>query len=246
MLQASVQTNVGKIRASNQDTVFVSIDPVGPLPNLFIVADGMGGHNGGEIASSSAVTYFCDYILASGQILTESLLDILTAAAVAANTNVLSKAKESPDLFGMGTTFTACTIFDNKCIIVHVGDSRAYAITSDSITQLTNDHSYVNEMVKAGQITESEAREHPKRNVLTRVLGINSDMSVDGYVHIMEPGSIILLCSDGLYNMVPENEIKTLINTSQESACDLVTAANDNGGADNISVIVVKVLEVIP
>ena len=246
MLQASVQTDVGKMRSINQDTVFVSTEPVGPLPNLFIVADGMGGHNGGEIASTSAVACFCDHLQASGQSLTESILDILTAAAVAANANVLSQAKISPSLSGMGTTLTACTISDNKCTIVHIGDSRAYSVTQNSITQLTNDHSYVSEMIKAGQLTENEARVHPKRNVLTKVLGISSDMTVDGYVYVMEPDSVILLCSDGLYNMISEDEIKTLINTSQEDACDLVAAANDGGGADNISVIVVRVLEVIP
>ena len=244
MLKASAKTNVGKMRSVNQDTVFVSCGPVGPLPNLFIVADGMGGHNGGEIASTAAIAHFCDYISAQTDS-SEGPLDLLTSAIIAANKSVLSQAEKEPELSGMGTTLTACTINGSKCNIIHIGDSRAYTVTKDTITQLTNDHSFVNEMVKAGQITQTEAREHPKRNILTKVLGINSEMSADGYVTEMEPGSVILLCSDGLYNMVPEDEIKSIIYTSEEPADALVAAANEKGGSDNISVVVVK-CEVIP
>ena len=247
MLKVSVQTNIGKTRSVNQDTVFVSCESVGPLPNLFIVADGMGGHNGGEIASKAAITHFCDNIKSKGFSQNEGTLDLLTSAARAANMGVISQAEMNPDLSGMGTTLTACTIETStevkKGFIVHIGDSRAYVITSGQrssdqvITQLTNDHSYVNEMVKAGQITQNEAREHPKRNILTKALGINTEMSADGYVFDIEPNSVILLCSDGLYNMVPEDEIKSIINNSpQEPATALVKAANDRGGTDNISI----------
>lgn len=241
MLKASAETNVGKARSVNQDTIFVSIEPVGPLPNLFIVADGMGGHNGGDIASQTAIAHFCDYIQSSGQKLASGILDIMTSAALVANAKVLCQAKSTPELSGMGTTLTACTIHDGKCNIIHIGDSRAYIITSEDITQLTQDHSYVNEMVKAGQITEDEAREHPKRNVLTRVLGVNPDMSADGHIVDVAPGSVILLCSDGLYNMVPEDEIKSLINESKEPAEALIAAANEGGGLDNISAVIVRV-----
>ena len=245
MLNVSVQTNIGKMRAVNQDTVFVTCKQIGTLPNLFIVADGMGGHNGGEIASKTAIAHFCDHIKSSTE---EEMLDLLTSAASTANIGILSLAEKDPALTGMGTTLTACTIIGNKCFIVHIGDSRAYAVTNDTITQLTHDHSYVNEMVRAGQITQNEAREHPKRNILTRVLGINPKMSADGYVTHIKPDSFILLCSDGLYNMVSENEIKNLIYSSQEPAPALVAAANAGGGTDNISVIVIetKCKEVIP
>ena len=241
MLKAFARTNVGKTRSVNQDTIFVSTEPVGPLPNLFIVADGMGGHNGGDIASKAAVAHFCDHIKSSGQKLASGILDILTSAALVANSKVLSQAETNPELSGMGTTLTACTVHDGKCNIIHIGDSRVYAVTPEEITQLTQDHSYVNEMVKAGQLTRHEAREHPKRNVLTRVLGVNPDMSADGHIVDVATGSVILLCSDGLYNMVPEEEIKTLINTSHEPAEALVAAANDGGGLDNISAVIVKV-----
>ena len=246
MLQAFVLTDVGKMRSVNQDAIYSSTEPVGPLPNLFIVADGMGGHNGGEIASQSAVTYFCDYIKASKKVSAEGALDLMTSAAHSANKSVLSQAELSPKLVGMGTTLTACTIFGNKCNIVHIGDSRAYVVTPSTITQITHDHSYVNEMVKAGQITENEAKDHPKRNILTRALGIAPDITVDGHIYELESGSVILLCSDGLFNMVSEESIKDLINSEQEPTAALVTAANDSGGADNISVIIVKINEVIP
>ena len=249
MLRVSSQTNIGKTRAVNQDTVFVSCEPIGPVPNLFIVADGMGGHNGGEIASNAAIAHFCNHIKDS-HAEPDGLLDLLMGAAHSANTSVLAQAKDNPDLTGMGTTLTACTIINGKCVIVHIGDSRAYAITADKTYQLTNDHSFVNEMVKAGQITQIEAREHPKRNILTKVLGINSEMSADGYVIDVKPDSVILLCSDGLYNMVTEDEISVIIKSAQESGQNsaeaLVNAANARGGTDNISVVVIDCKEVIP
>ena len=247
MLNVSVQTNIGKTRAVNQDTVFVSCESIGSLPNLFIVADGMGGHNGGEIASKAAISHFCEYVR-NEQAEEEGLLDLLMSAARAANIGVLSQAKDNSSLAGMGTTLTACTIINaSKCIIVHIGDSRAYTATNNTLTQITHDHSFVNEMVKAGQITQNEAREHPKRNILTKVLGISQEMSADGYVVDCKPGSVILLCSDGLYNMVPDDEILAIINSTENSkenppqgpAEALVAAANARGGTDNISVVVI-------
>ena len=253
MLKVSAQTNIGKTRSVNQDSVFVSTDPWGLLPNLFIVADGMGGHNGGEIASKTAISQFCGHIKIqsdqTGQAGVEEILDLLTSAALAANAGVLSMADASPELTGMGTTLTACTIDEGgKCNIIHIGDSRAYVIASSElsskkITQVTHDHSFVNEMVKAGQITQNEAREHPKRNVLTKVLGINPEMSADGYVIDTEPGSIILLCSDGLYNMVPEDEILSIVNENEEPAITLIETANDRGGTDNISVVIIEIVQ---
>lgn len=240
MLQVSVRTDVGRTRSVNQDKVFASTEPFGPLPNLFIVADGMGGHNGGEIASESAVTHFCDYIKASEQISAEGTLDLLLSAAHKANNQVLSQSKAVPELSGMGTTLTACTISDNKCTIIHIGDSRAYTIDEHKITQITNDHSFVNEMIKAGQITKNEAKDHPKRNVLTRALGIASDLNADGYIHEIEQGSTILLCSDGLYNMVQECDIKNIINFNPDPITELIITANNHGGFDNISAIIIK------
>jgi len=239
MLKAVAQTNIGKTRTVNQDTVFVSMEAVGCLPNLFIVADGMGGHKGGDVASSVAIESFCEFLrgAASG----EEVLDVMTSAARSANDRVVAKAAESDELSGMGTTMTACTIFEGKYFIVHIGDSRAYKITEDEIVQLTNDHSYVNEMVKAGQITHDEAKGHPRRNILTRVLGVNDEMAADGYVAEVSAGSVILLCSDGLYNMVAEPNISEIIKTHENPARALIEAANEKGGTDNISVIVINI-----
>ena len=241
MLKASAQTDVGKTRSVNQDRVYVSVEAVGPLANLFIVADGMGGHKGGEIASQVAIEHFCAYVRDCDYTPDDEILDLMTSAIRVANIGVLSRATGDDELSGMGTTFTACTVFGGKYYIVHIGDSRAYKITAEVIVQLTHDHSFVNEMVRAGQLTQDEARDHPKRNVLTRVLGINEEMSADGYVFEAEPGSVILLCSDGLFNMIQEEEIKHIVNTSDEPALPLVETANEKGGTDNISVIVINV-----
>ena len=245
MIKASGLTDTGKTRNLNQDAIFISAEPIGPLPNLFIVADGMGGHKGGEIASKFAIAYFTDYVRTAEDISSEDTLDLLTVAAKYANEEVLRQAELDPELSGMGTTFTACTIVlaeeYSKCNIIHIGDSRAYAITQGSVTQLTNDHSFVSEMMKAGQLSHSEAREHPKRNVLTRVLGPSLDMTADGYVYDIKQDRVILLCSDGLYNMLSEDEIRDLANNSDKPAEALIDAANEKGGLDNISVVLVKI-----
>ncbi|MCL2016037.1 MAG: Stp1/IreP family PP2C-type Ser/Thr phosphatase [Defluviitaleaceae bacterium] len=243
MLEVFAKTDVGRMRSINQDSIFVSTQSVGALSNLFIVADGMGGHNAGEVASGEAIKYFCGHIMSGDDTITlpcDEVLDMLTSAAYTANIGVRTQAQNNPQLAGMGTTLTACTICNSRCNIVHIGDSRAYQITEDNIYQLTTDHSYVNEMLRAGQITPAQAINHPKRNVLTKVLGVSPDMMVDGYVFEIIPRSTILLCSDGLYNMVSEEEIKFLINTQQDPAIALINAANRNGGADNIAVIVIK------
>ncbi|MCL1988508.1 MAG: Stp1/IreP family PP2C-type Ser/Thr phosphatase [Firmicutes bacterium] len=231
------------MRSINQDSIFASSHSIGSLANLFIVADGMGGHKAGEVASSEAITYFCGHIQSgdsSYRLPCDEVLDMLTSAAYTANIGVRSKANSSPLYKGMGTTLTACTICEDKCNIVHIGDSRAYQITKDNIFQLTTDHSYVNEMIRMGQITPEQAVNHPRRNVLTKVLGVSPDMLVDGYVFEVLPDSSILLCSDGLYTMLSNDEIKHLINTRPDPATSLITAANARGGADNIAVIVVK------
>ena len=168
-------------------------------------------------------------------------MDILNSAARTANLMVLSKAGKDPSLSGMGTTMTACTISGGKCYIIHIGDSRAYIAKGGVLTQLTYDHSYVNEMVRAGKMTPEEAKGHPRRNVLTRVLGFSEEMSADGYVHDVESNSVVLLCSDGLYNMVPDKKINKIATSSSEPAKKLVDTANKNGGKDNISVVIIRI-----
>ena len=244
MLKVSASSDVGimrKLRSVNQDAIFVSPEPVGSLGNVFVIADGMGGHRGGEVASKTAIDHFLQSIRQNNDVPEEGVLDLLTSAAAYANEKIYIQAEEVPELNGMGTTFTACTISNRKCSIIHVGDSRTYALNNGILTQITSDHSYVSEMVKAGQITLAEAKAHPKRNILTQVLGIHPKLSADGYIYNAEPNSVILLCSDGLYTMVSDEDIINIINTAEEPASALVEAANNRGGADNISVIVVNI-----
>lgn len=243
MLAASC-SDIGKVRSQNQDAVFASTEPVGALPNLFIVADGMGGHNAGEIASNRSLFFFREYLEQHTMHNAEDgFLDLMVSAAAYANEKIYEQSTNDPSLSGMGTTFTAC-VFTPKCEIVHIGDSRAYLIHSGNITQLTNDHSYVNEMIRAGQLTQSEAREHPNRHVLTRVLGVDPYMTADGYVYEAVTGSTVLLCSDGLTNML-SNEALCAIVSSGASISDraqaLVDEANRHGGNDNISVVLIDV-----
>jgi protein phosphatase len=232
------KTDVGLTRPVNQDSIFVSEGPLGPLPNLFVVADGLGGHAGGEVASRLAVEFFREYLAGcAGR--GEGCLDLMAEAASVANNRVFETARNDPALFSMGTTFTACVIFGGMCEIIHIGDSRVYEIVGFNIKQLSVDHTYVNEMVRSGQLTPEEAKEHPKRNMLMRALGTSPDARADGYVHKLAPSGVVLLCSDGLTSMLDDIEIAALV-TAREPANSLVKAANERGGYDNISVIVIK------
>jgi protein phosphatase len=237
-------TDKGRVRTQNQDTVFCSQSAVGPLPNLFIVADGMGGHNAGDVASQLAVETFSRFILEADS--GPGYLDLLVDAAVAANEAVYDLSVRESQYSGMGTTFSACVIAGGKCEIVHIGDSRIYMITGSAITQLTNDHSYVNEMVRAGKLTPEQAIKHPKRNILTRVMGTSLTKEFDGYPYILEDGCAVLLCSDGLTNMLDDGLLLTIINragTVDEKARALVDEANNQGGIDNISVVLIDTKE---
>jgi protein phosphatase len=233
---------IGKVRNQNQDSIFFSADPVGSLPNLFIVADGMGGHNAGDVASKQAVEKFLEYIR-TNPAEAPDFLDLAVSAAVHANACISEQARQNPGLSGMGTTFSACFLIDKNIKIVHVGDSRVYAVLPGNITILTQDHSFVHEMVKAGQITPEEARTHPKRNILLRVMGGHDNFEADAYSRGMEDGCVILLCSDGLYDMLTDDEIMGIVNsgeTLEEKAQRLIDAANAAGGKDNISVILIN------
>jgi protein phosphatase len=237
-------TDKGRVRTQNQDTVFCSQTAVGPLPNLFIVADGMGGHNAGDVASQVAVETFTGFIRKADS--GTGYLDLLVDAAVAANEAVYDMSVQESQYSGMGTTFSACVIADGKCEIIHIGDSRIYMITRNAITQLTNDHSYVNEMVRAGKLTPEQASHHPKRNILTRVMGTSLSKEFDGNPYILEDDCAVLLCSDGLTNMLDDGLLFTIINrdeTVNQRARALVEEANNRGGIDNISVVLIDTKE---
>ena len=232
-------TDVGVKRNMNQDFVYASDQPVGPLSNLYIVADGMGGHAAGDLASRLAVETMVDYIENSQQRKPVRLLD---EALQAANRAVYERSLTDRSLNGMGTTLVGCTLMRDCLYVINVGDSRLY-IASQSMLQITKDHSLVEEMVRAGQLTREKARNHPEKNVITRAVGMKDRVRADLFDVDIRPEELILLCSDGLTNMVPDQEILSILHSSgslRKTGTALVDTANENGGSDNISVILIS------
>lgn len=232
-------TDVGQKRQVNQDYVYASDEPVGNLPNLFVVADGMGGHNAGDFASSCAVQTLVHAIQKDEN---QNPIKIIRNAVEEANRKVLEEANLHAEMSGMGTTMVLVTIIDDYAYVANVGDSRLYLI-EDQILQITKDHSLVQEMVRRGLITREEAKDHPDKNIITRVLGIGPEVEVDFFDIHLKSSSVLLLCSDGLSNMVSDEDIWRIINTSRElkeAGVRLVSLANENGGKDNIAVVLVQ------
>ena len=233
-------TDVGQKRKMNQDYVFASEGPVGNLPNLFTVADGMGGHNAGDYASSHAVRILVDEIREDADY---NPVKVIRHAIEAANTEIRNRAQEDENLRGMGTTMVVATIVDQYAYIANVGDSRLYVI-SDEIRQVTRDHSLVQEMVRMGEISEAEARNHPDKNIITRALGAEKTVDVDFFDLKLEKGCTILMCSDGLSNMVEDEKIQEIISDPEadidQKGSALLREANQNGGKDNIAVVLVE------
>ena len=236
------RSDIGKAREINQD--YYSIPkPEDKLP-LFILADGMGGYNGGEIASSLATTSAKSYIENNFDKIEhnkEAILELMKNAIEYANMVVFEKSKQEPNLEGMGTTLDICFIYNNKVYIGHVGDSRIYRIRGELIRKLTKDHSYVQQLVEDGKITRQEAEHHPKKNMLLKALGCTAYVEPDLRARNMETGDILLMCSDGLTNMVAEKEIYRVVKENPGiSAKVLVDLANEAGGYDNITVVIIK------
>ena len=223
----------------NQDHLYTSLEPVGNLPNIFLVADGMGGHRAGGYASSCAV----ETILQEAGICPEEEVEqILTRAIRRANEVIAHRAGEDERLAGMGTTVVAACLKQEELIAANVGDSRLYVVHDDSIEQVTEDHSLVQEMVKYGGINREEARVHPNKNIITRAVGLEEDLQVDCFRRTLRRGDRVLLCSDGLTDMLEDEQIRRIIDKNRDvrsAAQALVKAANDNGGRDNIAVIVI-------
>ena len=249
MLKAAGLTHVGRQRQHNEDSYLVEKDA-----HLFLVADGMGGHAAGEIASRIAVDSISEFILhtkeddgtwphAYDEHYKRST-NRLMAAVRLANTRVLEAMRKDARLRGMGTTVVACLADDETMSFAHVGDSRAYMIRNNQLSRITNDHSWVFEQVQAGMLTEAEAEKHPLRNVITRALGGALQVTPDASEIEMKAGDVYLLCSDGLTGMVPEDEILRVVTQSNgdiERACQqLIEAANERGGLDNVTAILVK------
>jgi serine/threonine protein phosphatase PrpC len=236
-------THVGRVRSTNQDNYLCD-----NRRSLFIVADGMGGHAGGEVASMLAVTNIRNFldsnltpdVITAGGI--SAALSILGDAINFACVKIYERALEEPSLKGMGTTATVLRIYDNRLFCGHVGDSRLYLIRCGYIYQITTDHSFVGEQIRAGVMTKQEAERHHLRNVITRSVGYQEQEDVDTYSLELEAGDIILLCSDGLHGRVSEETIVNYCHKYGILAVDhLIAEANNNGGDDNISVIICQV-----
>ena len=240
-MRVLVKTDVGKARNLNEDSYYVPQEE--DDLKLFIVADGMGGYNGGEIASSLAIKAAKSYIetnFISTPKDRESISELIKSGMQYANMVVYEKSKEDEALKGMGTTMEICFLYENKMYIGHIGDSRIYRIRKHIIRKLTNDHSYVETLVKDGKITREEAKTHPKKNMLMKALGCTEYIEPDVFVRGFLKDDIILMSSDGLTNMIDEQEIFNIITNNKENASEmLIQKANDNGGYDNITALIV-------
>lgn len=239
MLKTFSMTDIGKKRKLNQDYVFTSEIPVGKLANLFIVADGMGGHNAGDYASKYTIETIVEEIEKSKD---TSVVKILEKAIQSANRHIRKKSQESEGLNGMGTTVVAATIHGDEMCVANVGDSRLYVINQE-IKQITEDHSLVEEMVRMGGIRREQARSHPKKNIITRAIGAEDELEIDFFQVKLKKGDFVLLCSDGLTNMIEDEEIRMILQGQRdivEKAEALVATANNNGGKDNIAVILIE------
>lgn len=242
MMKAYALTDVGKCRSMNQDYVFCTTKPVGKLPNLFIVADGMGGHKAGDQASHCAVDTLVEEVK---QITLKTPVSILSEAIAKANKAVIEKARSSEEYEGMGTTLVAATVMKDMLYVANIGDSRLYLIRDGEITQITVDHSLVEAMVQTGELLKEDARFHPHKNVITRAVGTNPLVEADYFEIQLKTDDVIVMCTDGLSNMLYDSEIKRAVSESGEdmeaAGRLLVQRANEEGGRDNIGVVLVKI-----
>ena len=241
-------TDVGLKREKNEDNLLINDDL-----NLFVVADGMGGHAGGEFASQIAVSTIEDFIInstentdpkGSGEKNSSPMTERLRQAIKIAGDQIFSKASNQPELRGMGTTTVAMILQEDKVHIAYVGDSRVYLVRENNVEQLTEDHSLVNEQVKAGLISEEDAKNHQLKNIITRSVGYQEEVEIDTVIRDVKAGDRFLLCSDGLSNFLESTEIAKSLSTQelQDAAQDLVDIAIERGGDDNITLIVIEVL----
>ena len=237
-MKACALTDTGRVRTANQDYVYASVEPVGSLPNLFVVADGMGGHQAGDYASRYIVENLVSYLQYTEN---SQIVPLLREAILKVNTMLYHEAKEKPEFSGMGTTLVAAVADENTLYVANVGDSRLYLVR-DRIRQVTRDHSYVEELVSLGRLERGSKDDKDKKNIITRAVGTEDKLLVDFFEVGLEPGDYILMCSDGLSNMLEDAEMEEIIGSDlelQEKAEKLITVANDNGGKDNIAVVLV-------
>ena len=239
MIKTFSMTDVGMKRKINQDYVFTSEEAVGNLPNLFVVADGMGGHNAGEVASRMTTMLVKDSIIQKfdPKLSTVECGEMIKRAFIDANAEIFEYSRHHKEAEGMGTTASLGFIYKNKLITAHVGDSRVYTVTDAEIRQITTDHSYIQELLRIGSITPEEVKNHPQKNIITRAIGTEPTIKVD--VNISDyKGETVFICSDGLSNLVSDEQIFEVINANddlQMAMVELVELANRKGGNDNIT-----------
>lgn len=231
-------TDIGMVREVNEDSVFVSNQPIGNLPNLFIVADGMGGHNAGDYASQMAVEVVKKTLAQSQETNPEIMI---RQAITTANDFLLEKARQDVRLKGMGTTVVVATVIEKTLYFANVGDSRLYLLNKE-IKQLSKDHSLVQEMVRLGGINSEEAKHHPDKNIITRAVGAKEELKIDFFEYRLKQQDVVLMCTDGLSNMVEDEDIFRVVKSARdvvEATEQLIEKAKENGGNDNIGVIVI-------
>lgn len=245
MVESYSVTDIGRKRQLNQDFVFSSAKPLGNMPNLFIVADGMGGHNAGDYASKCTTETVVGEIRNSFE---KNPTIIIEKAIQVANTKIREAAAKDENLLGMGTTLVVATIIGKYLQVANIGDSRLYIIGKRGIRQITRDHSLVEEMIRLGGLTREDARLHPDKNIITRAIGAKDEVEADFFTEELDVDDIILMCSDGLSNMLEDKEIEKIVKDEAleeliQKGDALVRAANENGGKDNIAVVLVKPFE---
>ena len=242
MIKAYAKSDIGKHREINQDAYYIS-EPLDTI-QLFVLADGMGGYTGGEIASTLAIQSAKSYIENNFKQIEknkESILKLLSSSIEYANMVVYEKSKQVPELSGMGTTFEICIIYNNRAFIGHIGDSRIYRIRKDFMRKLTQDHSYVQKLVKEGTITSEQAVHHPQKNMLMKALGCSAFVEPDLMIRNFMKDDILIMATDGLTNLVSKEIIFEEAKKNIDIATrELVSIANDNGGLDNITVVIIK------
>ena len=247
-------TDPGMVRSHNEDSLAVE-----PDIGLAVLADGMGGYNAGEVASGIAVAFMCEEVRkalvdtdpssteASPMLRAER---VLREQSTLANTSIFQSSQTQPQYAGMGTTLVSVLFADNQVSVAHIGDSRLYRLRGDSFEQITRDHSLLQEQIDSGMISKEDARHSMNKNLVTRALGVDPEVETEVHSYEVLPGDIYLLCSDGLSDMIPEPEIHSTLDTLkanlQLAADQLVQTANDYGGRDNVSVVLVQVNEPFP
>ncbi|MCW3777585.1 Stp1/IreP family PP2C-type Ser/Thr phosphatase [Levilactobacillus namurensis] len=239
-MEVAFRTAIGKQRADNQDYVDVFTNQAGQ--HLALVADGIGGHQGGDVASAMAVSHLGHDFELTAWTTTAAASQWLSQQITMENHSIIEKSNQFADLNGMGTTLVAAVYFTDEVVIASIGDSRAYLLRDGQLRQLTEDHSLVNELVKRGEISRQAARHHPQKNVIIRSLGISNDANFDLNTYPLVLNDQLLLCTDGLTNMVDDQQIATVLESTQplEAKCDqLIELANAAGGLDNISVLII-------